>query len=362
MIKYKRILDLIFACTIMITSCNKNHDWKSGIIEEQFIYDTASFPSCHASTIAETPDGIIVAWFGGTHERHPDVCIYVSRKVNNSWTEPLMVADGILSDTLRQPCWNPVLYQIPGGELLLFFKIGPKPSEWDGWIIKSSDNGKTWSEKETLPEGFIGPVKNKPVLLDNGNLLCGSSTEGNGWKIHFEATPDFGKTWNKIGPISDAKTYNAIQPSILNHGNGKLQILCRSKNAVIAESWSLDTGKTWSLLQASQLPNNNSGIDAVTIIDDRHIIVYNHVKTPVNAKKGYRTPLNVAVSKDGTNWYAALILEDSEISQYSYPAVIQSKDGMVHIVYTWRRERIKYVKVDPTKLKLKKINNEKWPS
>jgi predicted neuraminidase len=130
---------------------------------------------------------------------------------------------------------------------------------------------------------------------------------------------------------------------------------------MILESWSADDGKTWSLLKESALPNNNSGIDAVTLADGTHLLVYNHVKTPINAPKGYRTPLNVAVSKDGKKWYAALVLEDSEIGQYSYPSVIQSADGLVHIVYTWRREKIKYVKVNPKKIKLKEIVNEKWP-
>jgi alpha-L-rhamnosidase len=91
--------------------------------------------------------------------------------------------------------------------------------------------------------------------------------------------------------------------------------------------------------------------------------VYNHVKpadTLPNGK-GARTPLNVAVSYNGKDWKAVLVLEDSPISQYSYPSVIQTRDGMVHIVYTWRRQRIKHVKIDPRKLVGKPIINEKWP-
>ncbi len=109
------------------------------------------------------------------------------------------------------------------------------------------------------------------------------------------------------------------------------------------------------------LPNNNSGTDAVTLKDGRQLLVYNHVLPPGKEAKGARTPLNVAISEDGKNWSAALVLEDSPISQYSYPSVIQTPDGMVHIVYTWRRERIKYVKIDPSKLELKPIVNGIWP-
>jgi alpha-L-rhamnosidase len=109
------------------------------------------------------------------------------------------------------------------------------------------------------------------------------------------------------------------------------------------------------------MPNNNSGTDAVTLQDGRQLLVYNHVLPPEGQAKGPRTPLNVAISQDGKQWYAALVLEDSPISQYSYPSVIQSADGMVHIVYTWRRQRIKYVKVDPSKLQMtEKIVNGQW--
>lgn len=346
---------------VILMNCTNTPTFKDGILVDEFIYDTAGFPSCHAATVAETPEGLIAAFFGGTYERHPDVCIYVCRRENGSWTEPVEVANGIINDALRYPTWNPVLYQVPDGDLLLFYKVGPSPSTWKGMLTVSKDAGKTWSKPEPLPEGYIGPVKNKPELLDNGTLICPSSTEGNGWKVHMEMTTDFGKTWTMTEPLNNPSVFNAIQPTILKHGDGKIQILCRTKNAVIAESWSENNGKTWSLLQPSSLPNNNSGIDAVTLKDGRHLLVYNHVKTPQAAKKGYRTPLNVSVSYDGKTWYAALVLEDSEISQYSYPSVIQSADGMVHIVYTWRREKIKYVKVDPTKLKTKKIENGKWP-
>jgi len=361
--KYKTYLTTLFFSFAAMNLVNaQSGPWKKGIVEEEFIFNKAFFPSCHAATIAETPKGLVAAWFGGTKERNPDVEIYVSRKINHSWTTPVSVANGIQNDTLRYPTWNPVLYQVPDGDLLLFYKVGPKPSEWHGWMKTSHDNGITWSKAKALPDGYIGPVKNKPVLVGNNKLLSPSSTEDDGWKIHFEASNDFGKTWRWIGPINDGKTFNAIQPSILLYKNGKLQILARSKNRALLQSWSSDKGETWSPLEKTSLPNNNSGTDAVTLKDGRQLLVYNHVLPPGNEVKGARTPLNVAVSKDGETWYASLILEDSPISQYSYPSVIQGKDGMVHIVYTWRRQKIKYVKVDPSKLQMIKIVDGKWPA
>ena len=337
--------------------------WKEGIVTEEYVYTEADYPSCHAATIVENSNGELVsAWFGGTKERNPDVCIYVSKRKNGKWTKGVEVANGIQNDTLRYPTWNPVLYQIPDGDLMLFYKVGPHPSSWWGMLKRSSDGGETWSDAEKLPDGFLGPIKNKPELLANGNLLLPSSIEGNGWNLRMESTPDFGKTWVMGDTLPKGKQdINAIQPSILFHKNGKLQQIGRTKNRHLFSTWSEDNGKTWSELELLSLPNNNSGTDAVTMKDGTHALIYNHVWPNEDMYKSYRSPLNIAVSKDGINWDAALVLEDSKISQYSYPSIIQGSDGMLHCIYTWRRQRIKYVKIDPSKLVTFPIKDGVWP-
>ena len=365
----KTVIFSTFVTLIVIFSgCGEKPrtDWKSGILVDEFVYDTASFPSCHAATIAETTNGTLVtAFFGGTKERNPDVCIWVCRKEGDTWTDPQMVAEGYMEgDTTRYPTWNPVLYQVPNGELQLYYKIGPKPSEWYGYVRTSADGGVTWSEASALPEGFTGPVKNKPVLLENGTLIASGSTEGDGWRVHFELTNDFGENWTMVGPINKGEPngdFNVIQPSILNHGNGKLQILARSRSRRLATAWSKDYGQTWTEISLTDLPQNNSGTDAVTMRDGRHALVYNHIMDPDGGAKGPRTPLNLSVSENGIDWYAALVLEDSPISQYSYPAVIQTSDGKLHVVYTWRRLKIKHVEIDPSQLELTKIDSLDWP-
>ncbi|WP_281298080.1 sialidase family protein [Flavobacterium limnophilum] len=360
---------LLLLTVLLLGSCKsalEKKTWKEGILVDQFVFDKAPYPSCHSITIVEATNGDLVsAWFGGSHERHPDVCIYsaIKPKGSDKWGEPIKVADGVMKDGTRFPTWNPVLYQIPNGDLMLFYKIGPKPSEWWGVYRTSSDGGKTWSDKIDMPsKDFLGPIKNKPVLLSNGTLLLPSSTEGNGWHLRMESTPDFGKTWVMGDTISRGKQkINAIQPSILFHKDGRIQAIGRTKNRAIFSTFSKDYGKTWSDVELIGLPNNNSGTDAVTLKNGKHLLVYNHVLPPGKEAKGPRTPLNVSISDDGINWKAALVLEDSKISQYSYPSMIQSKDGMVHIVYTWRREKLKYVKIDPSKLKAIPIKNGIWP-
>jgi predicted neuraminidase len=314
-----------------------------GLVLQEFVYDDMPFPQCHASTIAETPQGLVAAWFGGTRERNPDVGIWIARRGKSGWSKVVEVANGVQSKDLRHPCWNPVLFQPPKGPLLLFYKVGPNPRTWWGMLITSKDGGKTWSKPRRLPDGIAGPIKNKPMLLADGTLLCGSSTEDVGWRVHMEKTKDFGKTWSRSGVLNDGKTFGAIQPAIIQHGKA-IRVLCRSRQGQIVESTSRDGGNTWSKLAATSLPNPNSGIDAVTLKDGRSLLVYNHTK------RG-RSPLNVAVSVDGKGWKSSIILEDQP-GEYSYPATIQSADGLVHITYTWKRQRVKHVVLDPAQLRI----------
>ena len=331
-----------------------------GLLKSEFIYTNAPFPSCHASTIAETKAGdLVAAWFGGTHERHPDVGIWFSRRAGDHWTAPREVANGVQSAGNRFPSWNPVLFQPRSGPLMLFYKVGPSPSDWWGMLMTSTDGGQTWSQPQRLPAGILGPIKNKPVQLANGDLLCPSSLEDNGWHLQFERSPDLGQTWQVAAP-SSADGINAIQPSILLHPGNRLQALARCKEGAICEAWSADNGKSWGAVTLTTLPNPNSGLDAVTLRDGRRLLVYNHTA------KG-RSPLNVAVSKDGKQWQSALTLEDQPRKEFSYPAVIQTKDGRIHITYTWWRKRIKHVVLDPKKLQLQPLpspasNNQQHPS
>ena len=395
----------------------------AAIVKDEFLYEQASFPQCHSASIVETKKGDLVAtYFGGKHERNPDVCIWVSikKKGSNEWSAPILAADGVFelgtahadiagitaestpatdgpvrrgspsAKQRRKACWNPVLCEMPDGELWLFFKIGLKVSDWTGWLCKSKDGGKTWSDKEPLPKGFLGPIKNKPELI-NGRLLCPSSTEDNGWKFHMEIYDLQTKQWRYVGPIdaelamrtedmsaSSASSVGSssaaakedmeapdaggqaaadgrhpidcIQPSILKLKDGRLQVLMRTRNGRIGTSFSSDNGDTWTKVTLLDVPNNQSGTDAVTLKDGRHVLIYNNFETLPGTKKGVRTPLSIAISDDGTHWRHALTLEDSPISQYSYPSIIQGRDGMLHAVYTWRRLRVAYKQIDPARL------------
>ena len=333
----------------------------SGVLKSQLIYglDNLPTPQCHASTIEEIEGLVVAAWFGGSHEKNKDVGIWVSRNMQGTWSKPIEVANGIQDSNLRYPCWNPVLFQREDGPLMLFYKVGPSPSEWWGMLITSNDGGVTWSDPEPLGEGMhgklLGPIKNKPVKLTDGTLISPTSMEfeeGNEdfWRVYFETSNDGGKSWTASDFINDGQAFDAIQPSILFHPGNVLQILCRTQQGVIAQSWSQDNGKTWSEMTATDLPNPNAGTDAVTLLDGRQLLVYNHTTREGDFPKG-RNMLNVAISNDGIKWSPVITLERQE-GEYSYPAVIQGSRGLVHITYTYQRKSVKYVQIDP-----RSINN-----
>jgi predicted neuraminidase len=316
---------------------------EGAVVSSEFVADAMPTPSCHASTIVESGGRLIAAWFGGAREGDKSVTIWVARHDGQRWGKPAEVATGEWTDGNRHPCWNPVLFQPTAGPLMLFYKVGPRPNSWWGMLMTSTDGGATWSMGEKLPEGILGPIKNKPIELAGGTILCGSSTEHDGWRLHVEWTRDLGKTWEKTGPLND-KSLGAIQPSFLRLSDNALGLVCRSQRAgKVLFARSADMGRTWSELTPLAVPNPNSGIDAVTLADGRHVMIYND--TP----KG-RTPLNVGLSDAGTTWANVLALETA-VGEYSYPAVIQAADGKVHVTYTWKRQKVRHVVLDPAKLK-----------
>ncbi|MCZ4222361.1 sialidase family protein [Pedobacter rhodius] len=343
----KKLTSTYLVLLLLVSSADSKAQVKPiKLIQSGFIFDNAPFAACHASTLVILTDNKIrCAWFGGKFEGSKDVSIWSSTRSDNKWSKPVEIANGIQNDSLRYPCWNPVLFKAINGVLYLHYKVGPNPRSWWAEYKTSSDNGKTWSAAKKLPDGFLGPIKNKPVQLANGNILYPSSTESldeKKWLIHIEQSDKNGHNWKKIE--IDCDTFGVIQPSILTYPNGTLQLLCRSRQNVIVQSWSDDNGETWSKLSKTNLPNPNSGSDAVTLRSGRQLLIYNPLEAGKNWWEG-RSVLKLAISDDGKNWKDIYTLENHTEGEYSYPAIIQGINDHIHLSYTSLRKKIKYVEL-----------------
>eukprot|EP00740_Mantoniella_antarctica_P008279 CAMPEP_0181354174 /NCGR_PEP_ID=MMETSP1106-20121128/3221_1 /TAXON_ID=81844 /ORGANISM="Mantoniella antarctica, Strain SL-175" /LENGTH=393 /DNA_ID=CAMNT_0023466821 /DNA_START=479 /DNA_END=1660 /DNA_ORIENTATION=+ len=303
-------------------------------------------PSHHASTIAEVSEGVFLAsWFGGAFEGKPDVGIYTARFQGGTWSAP----DLVVPPKGGVPTWNPVLFVTRSGETLLFYKVGRTPAAWRGFVLRSVDQGKSWGAPETLPDGILGPVKNKPVQLRDGTILCPSSVEkghhGKEWEVYIESTPDDGHTWYRHGPIQ--LEGRIIQPALFVDSEDRVRALIRSRKHYMAAALGDSTGRVWGPAKLTGVPCPNTGVDAVKLKDGRVLMVYNHSFKSGLAGRGV---LALAVSTDdGVTWRLVTRLEDSggRVLEYSYPAIIQASDGLVHITFTWRRHNIKHVVLDP---------------
>jgi predicted neuraminidase len=301
------------------------------VISRDMILSSSAFGECHAPTIVETKDGeLLVAFFAGTQEGRKDVAIWSSKGASGRWKAPQRIA---WDD--HAPCWNPVLFADGKGALWLFYKVGLNPETWTGAYRVSEDAGKGWSEPQYLRAGLLGPTKNKPITMSNGETICGSSVESyNSWICWAEVVGD--EEWRRFGPIRhDRIAKGVIQPSLVEVSEGRVRAFMRSTQAIgrICFADSPDYGRTWSRANPTALPNPNSAIDAVNLGSGLIVLAYNHSTSA-------RTPLTLALSRDGgTTWRRFLDLESGD-GEFSYPSLIQSADGNIHVVYTWRRANI----------------------
>jgi predicted neuraminidase len=357
---------------------------------------------------------LLASWFAGTEENAPDVAIYTSiyDSKKNSWQKNPNVAVNAFEPNENacaiskggdgckmqyESLWNPVLVNKGNNELALFYKTGKHPSVWEGYVKRLRNTGKIWDEQSTtkLPFNVIGPAKNKVLVEEGGLWLVPSSREANSkdgsrnWKLIIERSHDYGETWDARENVEIPFDGNAIQPSIWRGDDGFLRIVARTatdyddkgrradqikikkqtfirgkKYIIYSKSLDLE-GIRWMKAKPTSLPGPNSGIDCVKLKDGRVVIIYNH---SWGLKSLGRGKLNVAISHDdGLTWKQSITIEnfdDGRLSdknidknkkqkpiEMSYPAVIQdSKTELIHVVYTYDRQSIKHVAIDPSKL------------
>ena len=314
----------------------------------EFVADPAPTRSSHASTLVELKDGsLLAAWFGGSDEGARDVAIWGARRSDGRWQKAFVLA--------REPniaTYNPVLFHSADGVLWLYYKFGPNPAEWSAARRFSRDEGNTWSDVEYLPAGLLGPIRAKPLVMADGTIVAGSSVESyRTWAAWIERSTDGGKSWTKYGPIpgpgpvhgisNDEGRHGIIQPTIvaLDNEGRHLRLFARATKDIghICSADSMDGGVTWGPASATELPNPNSGIDAVRLADGRFVMIYNDSSL-------LRTPLVLAVSKDAVHFQKFLTIENAP-GEFSYPALIQARSGALLMTYTWDRKRIRFVQV-----------------
>lgn len=320
------------------------------IIRENILMPLCHQSECHAATLLKLNDGSFLAvWFGGLREGYRDVAIWQSRRMPSGWSSP-----ETLIKIEYQPHWNPVLFRNQAGTIQLYFKVGAKIANWKTFIMESHDEAVTWNKpRELVPEddsGGRGPVKNKPILLSNGEIMAPASVESGSWRAFVDISSDDGKTWTRSRivpvpehPVDDRFSNNClgvIQPTLWESRPGHVHMLLRSNNGFIYRSDSCDFGRHWREIYKTSLPNNNSGLDLAKLADGRLLLIYN----PSAENWGNRRKIAGIFSYDnGASWKDSFLLDEIDHdqsehrkSEFSYPAVIPDNGGAA-IIYTTHR-------------------------
>jgi len=344
--KFNYLVLLSLSCFVSCTTLKETP--KVYNITNSYISDIPVTNNSHAATLVEVkPNEILSAWFGGKYEGAKDVGIYIATYKDKKWSAPENLIKPLIKQGDTLPCWNPVLFKSKSKKLYLFYKVGKNPREWFGAMISSIDDGKTWSNPQYLPEGILGPIKNKPIEVTPGIILCGSSTESvenNLWRSHVETFEESTGKWTKI-TIENNQNFDIIQPAFLVHSNKTIQMLFRSKHNKLITSWSHDNGQNWNQTDSIKVVNSNSGIDALTLSNKSFLLVNNPLKMGKDWFNG-RNILDVEFSKDGVNWEKLFDLENQKEGEFSYPAIIQTSDKKIHVLYTYNRKFIKHTTFD----------------
>lgn len=285
--------------------------------------------------MTELPGGdLLAAWYSGTREGHPDVAIICARRLrqNGIWTRP-----EVLVDTNGKSDGNPLLFTDAQGRVWLFYVT----IQQHGWSTAlpyfrcSEDGGNTWSDPCAFCDEPGTMFRCRPIRLGDGRLVLPAYDEKT-WQGLCFLSDDEGNSWRPAEPIS-APT-GSIQPAVVELSDGSLLALLRTggSGGYIWQSRSFDRGETWTPCDATQLFNPNSGIDMIRCTGGELVLAFNHSRSE-------RTPLGVALSEDeGYSWPLRRMVESAP-GEYSYPALLQSSSEELHLLYTWRRRKIRHV-------------------
>lgn len=316
----------------------------------------------HCATITEMADGaLMAAWYAGSREGATDVAILSAVHRNGIWYEPRIIAQ-FTDHSVGQPVFLPR----PQGEVWLFFVIinglvhrSRLPRAFDsvspvsGWrgaqpfCQHSTDNGKTWGAPQQIMDYQGLMFRSRPLILP-GRIILPVYDE-NTWQSRMLLSDDDGNTWQLTHPISTPP--GNIQPSLARLSDGRLLAYLRTggSGGWIWRSTSCDGGETWETPTPTNLPNPNSGIDLLRLQSGKLVLAY-------NPSHNERTPLWVALASEDEDWQDGYPLEEGT-GEFSYPALLQATDGMIHLVYTYKRQTIYHARLSEAWLAEKEKEN-----
>ena len=338
----KNVILLLLAT--MLPHLSSEHAFSESGVEKPFyraeliFKKTLRYIRCHSSTVTELPDGsLLAAWWNGSEEGAKDLVIRAARKAlgKDYWEPPQLIAD-----TPGETDANPVLFTAPNGEVWLVYRVGARPFLRIMWQ-KSYDMGRTWQQPEALLDEREWALRSRIVVLRNSDIFIPVTHRRVG--SAFLYTTDGGKTWHRTKEIRTEPSNN--EPSVVQRSDGSLLAYLRTffrnpKDRFVLQSESFDNGRTWSKATVTNIRNPSSAVELLRLRNGHLALVFN------DTQEG-RSNLSLALSlDDAKTWSYKRVLEDASSGEFAYPTMLQSADGRIHLVYTFRRPSIKHVEVN----------------
>ncbi len=315
-------------------------------------------PSAHAATLAELPaehgGRIVAAWFAGSAEGARDVAIFMASFDGREWGEarPIVTRQQAQRDSGRlvRKLGNPVLAADAQGRLHLWF-VSVGYGGWAGSSINhaaSSDGGATWSPAGKL---IASPFWNFSTLVRTPPLpLADGAGGGFGLPAYHEFAAKRAE-WLRLdadGRVLDKARLpgaaRTLQPAVAALDDVRAVAMMRDAGPAnrIPLATTADAGANWSPARATGLPNPNASVALARLHDGRLLLAY-------NPQTENRNKLALAISRDGgATWSAPRLVEDAAGGEeFSYPALLQGRDGTIHLAYTWQRKTIKHLAFPP---------------
>lgn len=291
-------------------------------------------PSVHCATLCQLPNGtLLAAWFGGTYELATDVVILGARLEPGAqdWSAPEVLV-AVPGHSLGQPVFLP----LAEGRLRLFCNVVPPGERWTSaqpHYQDSGDGGRRWGPLQALMDYPGLMFRSKPLHLP-GRILLPAYDERQ-WCSRMLISEDGGEHWRLGEPIiSPPGNIHACLVE-LDEGRVLAYLRCGGKGGVIWRTESLDAGESWAAPQPTSIPNPNSGLDLIRLKSGDMLLACNPVAQG-------RTPLSLLLASPDEDWGVPHALEEGP-GEYSYPTLLQARDGTIHLVYTWRREHIRHL-------------------
>lgn len=352
----------------------------------------------HAAFLHLFEDGALAcAWFGGTLEGKSDISIFASvlPKGASAWGAPQQLSfDPLHSEQ------NPVLFKAPDGRLWLFHTSQPSGNQDECRIRMAeirrdgADSTKLAAEEGRyldLPRGCF--VRAPLVVRDDGAWLLpifrcvqrpGQKWNGSHDTAAVGVSEDGGKTW-RLDELEQSTGCVHMSPALL-HGDQFAAFFRRRQADFVYRTESVDGGRSWSVPQATDVPNNNSSIAVTRLRDGRLAMICNPVNAALSPDRRAslydelgeddgrpdadpqggcvpvwgvpRAPVTVCLSQDGGKTFPVRVLiedgpgtclsndsTDGRNKEMSYPWLLEEPDGTMHLAYTYHRRAIKYVRL-----------------